>query len=456
MSSAPKHSPHNQHGVRFGNTSLLRTHPLRYLVVIMLLLWITYCCSSGFRNPLQPITLSDSNKGSAIRQAMFGSGAIISLTILYFSRNLGTVLTMNRGTLLLSVLVPISVLWSAEPKLTIKRSILFLFGLIILYTITYTSRKPVRKMLQVILGSTSAVAFISLMIHFAFSGAYTVNPMRPGLAGISMHPNTLSPILSVGLILSLGLTPDNSRLKVLIRASQGLIVLCLLLAQSITSLMATFIGCGLFVLLSSSHYQRGAIQLLAVSVFTLCSIIGWSNIKSGMFQATGRDESLSGRDEVWAIVINEAIKRPIFGRGFGAFWTEGKGRELVQTWNPRQSHNAYLDLWLDLGIVGITIFVLNYHALLLRRWLSIRGSAGSAQRKATSALYATSITYLIIYALGESYFLKVDNFVFMTVTWIVLLVGNPDVNCIENEFANDQSNEMPIDQSPPTTKQQLL
>lgn len=436
MSSAKKDSTQNHQGSRFENTSLLRTHPLRYLVVIMLLLWITYCCSSGFRNPLSPITLSDSNKGSAIRQALFGSAAIISLTILYFSRNLGTVLNMNRGMLLLSILVPISLLWSAEPKLTIKRSILFLFGLITLYTITYTSRKPVRKMLQIIFGSTSAVAFISLLIHFAFSGAYTVNPVRPGLAGISMHPNTLSPILSIGLILSLGLTYYDARLKVLGRVAQGLIALCLVLAQSMTSLMATTIGCGLFVILSSARYQRGAIQLLIVSVFTLCSLIGWSNIKSGVFEATGRDESLSGRDEVWAIIINEAIKRPIFGRGYGAFWTEGKGRELVQTWNPRQSHNAYLDLWLDLGIVGITIFALNYHILLLRRWLSIRGSPGSVQRKATSALYATALTYLVIYALGESYFLKVDNFVFMTVTWIMLLLGNPDVNCIENEFEN--------------------
>jgi O-antigen ligase len=419
MSSAPKHSPHNQHGVRFGNTSLLRTHPQRYLVVIMLLLWISYCCSSGFRNPLQPITLSDSNKGSAIRQALFGSGAILSLTILYFTRNLGTVLTMNRGMLLLSILVPASLLWSAEPKLTIKRSILFLFGLIILYTITYSSRQPVRKMLLTIVGSTSAVAFISLLIHFAFSGAYTVNPARPGLAGITQHPNSLSPMLSIGLILSLGISFHTTSLKILGRIAQGLMGLCLLLAQSITSLMATTVGCGLFVILSSARYQRGAMHLLIASVFTLCSIIGWSNIKSGMFQATGRDESLSGRDEVWKIVINEAIKRPIFGRGYGAFWTEGKGRELVQTWNPRQSHNAYLDVWLDLGIVGITIFVLNYHILLLRRWLSIRGSPGSEQRKATSALYATSITYLIIYALGESYFLKVDK------------------NCIENEFSDE-------------------
>jgi exopolysaccharide production protein ExoQ len=436
MSSRKKGPPQQTNKARFGHTSPLRSHPLRYFVVFILLVWITYCCSSGFRNPFQPITLSDGNKGSAIRQALFGFGAILSLTTLYFTRNLGTVLTMNRGMLLLSILVPASLLWSAEPKLTIKRSILFLFGLIILYTITYSSRQPVRKMLLTIVGSTSAVAFISLLIHFAFSGAYTVNPARPGLAGITQHPNSLSPMLSIGLILSLGISFYTTSLKILGRLAQGLMGLCLLLAQSMTSLMATTVGCGLFVILSSARYQRGAMHLLIASVFTLCSIIGWSNIKSGLFQATGRDESLSGRDEVWKIIINEAIKRPIFGRGYGAFWTEGKGRELVQTWNPRQSHNAYLDLWLDLGIIGIVIFVLNYHILLFRRWLSIRGSPGSAQRKAMSALYATSITYLIIYALGESFFLKVDNFVFMTVTWIMLLLGNPDVNCIENEFAN--------------------
>jgi O-antigen ligase len=403
---------------------------------MVLLLWITFT-ASGFRNPLTPIIVSDENSGAAIRQLLFSSAGLASLALLFLTRNLETVLTMNRKMLSLSLLVPASVIWSTNPALTAKRSILFLFCLITLYTITYSSRKPVQQLLQLIVTSTAFIAFISIAIHFAFGQAYTVNPVRPGLAGISPHPNTLAPILSIGFILSLGLTYQSVRSMLMGRIAQAFLAIGHVLTASMTTLMATFVGCGLFVILESSRYRRGSIHLLIISIFTLCSLIGWSNIKSGIFQATGKDDSLSGRDELWAAIIREGSKRPIFGNGFGAFWTEGKGRELVHTWNPRQSHNSYIDLWLDLGIFGCTIFFAAYLVPLWFRWLSIRGSPGSDQRRAISALYATMLSYLLIRGLGESFFLALTGFPFMCLTWIILVITNPDLNCIENEFAPD-------------------
>ena len=243
--------------------------------------------------------------------------------------------------------------------------------------------------------------------------------------------------MSIGLILSLGI-PLRSLMSVLLtRGAQLMLALALLLATSITTIMTTMFGFGVYVILTSGHYRRGALQLTVIAVFCLCSAIGWSTIKSKMFEVTGRDESLSGRDSLWSIVAKEGTKRPIFGSGFGAFWTEGKGRELVHTWNPRQSHSAFLDLWMDLGIVGVIIFLFAYPGTLVRRWLAIRGPPGSARRRATSALYATAISYMLIYSTAESYFLALTGFPFTALTWIILLVGNPDANCIENEFASD-------------------
>ena len=422
----------------FGQTNLLRTHPARFILVIMVLLWITYA-TSGFRNPLTPITLSDGNQGAAIRQALFSCAALSSLALLFFTRNLEKVITMNRSMLVLSILVPASVLWSNAPALTIKRSVLFLFGLITIYTITYSSRKPVRKMLVVMVSSTAVIAFVSIAIHFAFGQAYTVNPARPGLAGISIHPNTLAPVLSIGLLLSLGLTYHSVKSMLFGRAAQTFLAAGVALATSMTTIMTTLVGCGLYVILASGRYRRGAIQLMIVSVYILCSLIGFSTLKSAAFQATGRDESLSGRDDLWSIIINEGLKSPILGGGFGAFWTEGKGRQLVHTWNPRQSHNAYIDLWLDLGIVGVAFFLMTFHIPLLTRWINIRGSAGSEQRRAIAALYATAISYMAIYALAQSFFLSFAAFPFMALTWITLLIANPDSNCIESEFGKDEA-----------------
>ena len=191
---------------------------------------------------------------------------------------------------------------------------------------------------------------------------------------------------------------------------------------------------GLFVLLACTSYKRGAQQLLILCVFTICSLIGWGTLKSAAFQVTGRDESLSGRDEVWSIVFVEGLKKPIFGSGYGAFWKEGKGRELVHTWNPRQSHNAYLDLWVDLGIVGLVALIYAFPGKLYVRWAQIKGRPGTRQRQAMAALYACSISYMATYALAQSYFLRFDTFSFLTLAWTVILIGNVDQNRIENEF----------------------
>ncbi len=417
----------------FGQTELMRQHPLRHGVLVLILAWITYS-AIGIRNPLSPILHSDSFEGAAIRQVLFSTAALTSLALMFFTRNIGSTLTMNRSMLTLSILVPMSVLWSGETMLTLKRSILFVFGLITLYAIVHSSRAPVYRMLRIVISSVTAIAFASLAIHFAFGQAYTVNPMRPGLAGVTTHPNNLAAIMSVGLICSLGLQTKTIKGCVALRLSQGLIGLSLLMAQSITTLVTTLLAIGLYALLVCNRYKRGMQQILLLSVIIICSLIGWSTLKSAAFDITGRDESLSGRDEVWTIVFVEGMKKPIFGSGYGAFWTEGKGRELVHTWNPRQSHNAYLDLWVDLGVIGLAALLMAFPAKLYKRWPEVKGPPGTRQRKAIAALYATSLSYLATYALAQSYFLRFDTFVFLTLAWTVILIGNIDHNRVEHEF----------------------
>ncbi len=416
-----------------GQTVRMRQHPLRFVVVILLLVWIAYS-ASGFRHPLTPILHSDSYEGAVIRQALFSAAAFSSFALMFLTRNIGSTLTMNRSMLLLSIIVPASIIWSTETILSVKRAILFLFALITLYAVVHASQRPVTLMLKIITCSASAIAVISLLIHFAFGQAYTVNPVRPGLAGIASHPNTLAAIMSIALICSLGIHTNTIRGTIALRGAQALMSLSLILAQSITTLMATFIAIGIYSLLVCNSYKRGILQMLIITGFITCSIVGWNNIKSTAFDVSGRDESLSGRDEVWKIVLVEGLKKPVFGSGYGAFWTEGKGRQLVHTWNPRQSHNAYLDLWLDLGIVGLGAMLLAFPWTLYMRWSAVKGKPGTRQRRAMAALYALSISYMLTYAMAQSYFLRFDTFPFMSLCWSIILIGNIDHNRIENEF----------------------
>ena len=53
----------------------------------------------------------------------------------------------------------------------------------------------------------------------------------------------------------------------------------------------------------------------------------------------GRDETLTGRSEIWATLVPFAMKRPILGHGFGGFWTDAR-REIIAA---SHGHNGYLD-----------------------------------------------------------------------------------------------------------------
>jgi O-antigen ligase len=134
-------------------------------------------------------------------------------------------------------------------------------------------------------------------------------------------------------------------------------------------------------------------------------------------------------------VKSEYSEEPILGHGFGAFWTEGKGRELVQTWNPRQSHHAYLDVLVELGAVGLVAVICVFPIGLLIAWLRHSGAAGSERRKAVSAMLAVSFAYMGIYAFGQSFFLRFDAFPFFVLAWITMILGNPDANNLDTEFS---------------------
>lgn len=67
----------------------------------------------------------------------------------------------------------------------------------------------------------------------------------------------------------------------------------------------------------------------------------------------GRDETLTGRSEIWATLIPFAMKRPIWGHGFGGFWTDAM-RALISS----NAHNGYLDVVLNIGFFGLFLFAM--------------------------------------------------------------------------------------------------
>ena len=71
-------------------------------------------------------------------------------------------------------------------------------------------------------------------------------------------------------------------------------------------------------------------------------------------EASGRDMTLSGRTDLWSDLMAIAADSPILGVGYGSFWI-GNTHNLWDRhfWKPAQGHNGYIDVYLELGIVGL-------------------------------------------------------------------------------------------------------
>jgi exopolysaccharide production protein ExoQ len=78
----------------------------------------------------------------------------------------------------------------------------------------------------------------------------------------------------------------------------------------------------------------------------------------------GRDnstaESFNGRTGIWEDVGHYIDQRPILGYGYAGFWTPSRIREISgeEKWAIPDSHSAYLDYLLTLGVVGLVAYVL--------------------------------------------------------------------------------------------------
>ncbi len=77
----------------------------------------------------------------------------------------------------------------------------------------------------------------------------------------------------------------------------------------------------------------------------------------------GRDITLTRRTEIWALLVAPIREHLWLGHGAGAFWgVDAASFEVNRTlhFHPGSGHNGFVDLALDLGIVGLAAFCVPY------------------------------------------------------------------------------------------------
>jgi exopolysaccharide production protein ExoQ len=126
-----------------------------------------------------------------------------------------------------------------------------------------------------------------------------------------------------------------------------------------------------------------------------------------VYAALGKDATLTGRTELWEAVLGSIGQRAGLGYGYGAFWhTAAESESLFAAigWRAWHAHNAFLDLWLNLGVLGVLLFTALF---VWAATAALRRLRGGADAEAVWPLALLAFTLLT--NLTESRLLEPNN-----------------------------------------------
>ncbi|KQT61780.1 hypothetical protein ASG54_23165 [Aureimonas sp. Leaf460] len=172
------------------------------------------------------------------------------------------------------------------------------------------------------------------------------------------HKNSLGGVACLGLIYGICMWWMKAMPRHLVLAICGLATILLVLANSVTTMIASLLIVGiLFYCVNIIPMVRD--RLMAVLLGIIFGIAGYFVINSlgSILAVFGRDSTLTGRSDVWRLAFMLIDQKPFFGYGHGAWGMPvfAKQVQLILLWPCPHAHNFWIDLRLQLGVPGLCL-----------------------------------------------------------------------------------------------------
>jgi exopolysaccharide production protein ExoQ len=352
--------------------STVRTSKALWIPVVWLFIAGSRTPSAWFQSPTQMSGADQFLGGNPFERNLFS--VLLSLGILVLlnrPRRIAEVLKGNTPILLFIFYCALSLFWSGYPDVGFKRWIKLVGDLVMVLIVT-TDIDPSAAFDRLI----TRVGFLTVPISILFIRYY------PGLGrsyeawtgamhwtGITTNKNTLGLIcMLIGLqtlwrgIHAFRSSNGKSRIRALIVNGAMLLMVVYLLhaANSATSTSCFVLGSILIVAISLFRSGRKPVMvhLLALGGVSLAASAAFFNL-AGLLQQLGRNSDLTGRAEIWSIVLSQPVNR-LFGAGYESFWL-GERLATIQRLSEQyinQCHNGYIEVLVNLGWVGVALLAL--------------------------------------------------------------------------------------------------
>ena len=234
--------------------------------------------------------------------------------------------------------------------------------------------------------------------------------------GIYNHKNTLGKVIVPGIAVFLLLASSSKKYSWLFWMAFSLAFILLLRSGSTSSLLngVTLIAASISFRVFRWRDNLMVPSTIAIGSFGAIFYVVVSVTTEAILKALGKDTTLTGRGDMWPYIFEMIGEKPILGYGYGAFWSGPDTPSFyiwrATGWTPPNSHNGFLDLWLQIGLIGLLIYIFGFLAVTLPKafyWLRTT--------KTSEGFWPlTYLTYMFLANIGETT-LMIQNDLF----WVI-------------------------------------
>jgi O-antigen ligase len=167
------------------------------------------------------------------------------------------------------------------------------------------------------------------------------------------------------------------------------------MASSATSSLCLVLGALIITLAHTRTVKQRPAMLtgsipIGVGVYLLLQFVLDVDLIAALAVAVGRDPDLTGRTNIWSVVLASGTN-PLIGSGYESFWL---GERLQWVWKRAgavtEAHNGFLEVYLSLGLIGLVLYSL---FLIASYRFIVRNVNASSVGSLNLALWAVLVFY---------------------------------------------------------------
>ena len=303
-----------------------------------------------------------------IQLAIYLFGLMFLFTV---RRGVARALLTNPLLSLILVLAVASTAWSPVPDLTLRRALsLIIVTMFALYLgIRYTPPEILRLFAYVLLLAVLLnVIFVFLIPSYGVESQANHGAWR----GAFLQKNIFARYMVIAAVTFIYLKPKS--FKELGMKVSGLVLAPILVIGSISVGSYVMAAFAMLLIPSLKAFRLPIKRLLPVgislSILTTGVLILVRMNAHMLLSLLGRSATLTGRVPLWHILLKRLSYEPVLGYGVNGFWST-QGTDVWTSLNlphmmAAHAHNGYLDLSLELGALGLGVFLVNSVLVLWR------------------------------------------------------------------------------------------